>query len=268
MERRNIMLSLSYDGTNYHGWQKQPQLRTIQGILEECLLKMVTDFDKLRAAGRTDAGVHALGQVVNFHSTTKLPPESIVRGLNSLLPKDIVVNGARIVADDFHARYSAKSKTYLYLILNRVNPSPFYTHYAWHYPYPLDLDCMREAAGSLEGTHDFASFRAASCNARTTIRHLMRLEIERRGDLILFWLEANAFLQHMARNMVGTLVEIGRGKYGPEFIPELLEKRDRTQAGPTAPAQGLFLYKVRYEESGLIEDPQDLPCITQTSRSL
>lgn len=171
----------------------------------------------------------------------------MARALNSLLPGDIVVREASSASEGFHARYSAKSKLYLYLILNRSYPSPFYSRYSWHISYPLDINKIDRAANYLRGAYDFSSFRAASCNAKTTIRHLSRLELEVRYSFLLFWVEANAFLQHMVRNIVGTLVEVGRGKYEPGYVREVLLARDRTKAGPTAPAQGLFLYHVNYE---------------------
>lgn len=241
------MLRVSYDGTNYHGWQIQPGQRTVQGVLENCLARLTGGFEKLIASGRTDAGAHALDQVVNFYTSSSLTPAIIGRALNSLLPRDIVVREAISASEGFHARYSAKSKLYLYLILNRPYPSPFYSRYSWYISYPLDINKMEEAASFLRGTHDFSSFRAASCNARTSIRHLYRLELERRDSFLLFWVEANAFLQHMVRNIVGTLVEVGRKKYEPEYVEEVLRAKDRTKAGPTAPAQGLFLYRVDYE---------------------
>jgi tRNA pseudouridine38-40 synthase len=243
---QNVMLLMSYAGTNYHGWQKQPGQRTVQGVLEDCLKTIIKEFEKMKAAGRTDAGTHALGQVVNFHTSSGLAPEVIARGLNRLLPRDIVIRKATAVPEDFHARYSARSKLYLYVILNQPYPSPFYIDYSWHLPYQLNINHMKTAAQFLLGHHDFSSFRAASCNARTTTRTLVRLEIENRQGFILFWIEANAFLQHMVRNIVGTLVEVGRGRYPPEYLEELILAKDRTKAGPTAPAHGLFLYRVYY----------------------
>jgi len=242
-----MTLRLSYDGTNYHGWQRQPGQRTVQGVLENCLARVTGGFEKLIASSRTDAGAHALDQVVNFYTLSHLTPMTMARALNSLLPRDIVVREASLASEGFHARYSAKSKLYLYLILNRPYLSPFYSRYSWHISYPLDMNKIARAANFLRGRHDFSSFRAASCNAKTTIRHISRLELEERDSFLLFWIGANAFLQHMVRNIVGTLVEVGRGRHAPEYMEEVLLARDRTKAGPTAPAQGLFLYHVDYE---------------------
>jgi tRNA pseudouridine38-40 synthase len=245
---QNVILHLSYDGTNYHGWQKQPGQKTVQGVIEDCLVKITGGIEKLTASARTDAGVHALDQVVNFYTSSRLTPSTMVRALNSLLSRDIVIREASWASEKFHARYSARSKLYLYLILARPYPSPFHSRYSWYLSYPLEVKKIKKAANFLIGTHDFSSFRAASCNAKTSIRHLSRLELEERGSFLLFWVEANAFLQHMVRNIIGTLVEVGRGKYEPEYVEEILVIKDRTKAGPTAPAQGLFLYKVTYEK--------------------
>ncbi|MBI4715480.1 MAG: tRNA pseudouridine(38-40) synthase TruA, partial [Nitrospirae bacterium] len=196
---RTVKLLLEYDGTRYHGWQKQPRLSTVQGILEEAVSRITGEATQVVGAGRTDAGVHALGQAAHFKTRRILQESAWVRALNSLLPKDIVVFQAEYVPNDFHARYSAVSKIYEYRILNQPLPSAFLKDTAWHIPHPdpLHLELMREAAGTLLGTHDFSSFRAAECGAKNPIRTLQRLDIIRGSPLITLTFEAEAFLHHM-----------------------------------------------------------------------
>ena len=242
----NIKLTIEYDGTNYCGWQTQPNGPTIQSVVEQAVSTFLGAPTRVTASGRTDAGVHALGQVVNFFSDREPDLHKLRRGINALTPIDISVKHAEIVPDSFDARRDGRSRTYQYRILNRASPSPFYLHYAWHLHEPLDVWRMRKAIPCLEGEHDFSSFRAAGCDAPHPIRTVYRISLDHSGDLLVFTIEATAFLRHMVRNIVGTVVEIGRGLRQAESLSELLKARDRRQAGPTAPPQGLFLVEVKY----------------------
>jgi tRNA pseudouridine38-40 synthase len=244
---RRLKLLLEYSGTRYHGWQFQPHAATVQGTLEACLARLTNGPVRLHAAGRTDAGVHALGQVAHFDTASTLPLPALVRGANSLLD-DIVVRQATEVPMSFHARYSARRKMYAYIVHNHSIPSALRAPYVWHVPHPLDLVAMRGAASVLLGTHDFSAFRAASCTARTAERHLYALRIMRQAKRLVFVLCANGFLQHMARNIVGTLVAMGRGRIPASAMAAILRGGRRQDAGPTAPAQGLFLVRVQYTD--------------------
>jgi tRNA pseudouridine38-40 synthase len=237
---------LEYSGTRYHGWQVQPQAVSVQGTLEACLARITNGPVRLHAAGRTDAGVHAMGQVAHFDTASHIALPALVRGLNSLLPDDIVVRQAADMPADFHARYSARHKTYAYLVHNHPIPSAFRAPYAWHVPQPLDLPAMRTAARLLVGRHDFSAFRATSCAARSPVRCLFRMGIKRRATCLFFVLRADGFLQHMVRNIVGTLIAMGRGQIPASAMATILYARQRQQAGPTAPAHGLFLVRVVY----------------------
>ncbi len=239
-------LLVEYEGTRYLGWQVQPHGPTIQGEMEAALRKLCGQEVRVAAAGRTDAGVHASGQVVSFVLERTWPTESLLRALNAVLPHDIAVTGAEQVADSFDPRRDATSRTYLYRIWNRRVPSPFWRRFSWHVFYPLDERAMQAAAATLVGEHDFASFQAAGCQAAHAVRRVVRSEVERQEDMILYRIEANAFVRHMVRNIVGTLVEVGRGQLEPQALAMILERRDRTHAGPTAPAHGLCLSAVRY----------------------
>lgn len=245
---RRIRLILEYNGARYHGWQVQPDTQTIQGTVEASLTRITANPVRLHAAGRTDAGVHALAQVVHFDTLSPLSMVDLQRGLNRLLPDDIVVRQAAEVTLDFHAQYSAKQKTYAYIVYNHPVRSAFRAPYAWHVRKPLDIAAMREAAGVLLGQHDFSAFRASSCTARSPIRCLQRLAVKQRVEQIFFVLRANGFLQHMVRNIVGTLVVIGQGKMASPHMHGILQSRQRQLAGPTAPPQGLFLLRVDYDD--------------------
>ena len=244
---RRLKLLLEYCGTRYHGWQVQPDVVTIQGTLEACLSRITNAAVRVHAAGRTDAGVHALGQVAHFDTASVVPPEALQRGVNSLLPDDIVVRQVSEVSPDFHARYSARQKTYAYVVHNQALRSAFHGPYTWHVRQRLDVAVMRSAAQALLGQHDFSAFRAASCAARSPVRCLARLAVQRRATRIFFVLCADGFLQHMVRNIVGTLVDIGCGKIPADELTTILHSRQRQAAGPTAPPQGLFLVRVTYE---------------------
>jgi tRNA pseudouridine38-40 synthase len=242
----NLKLTIEYDGTNYHGWQNQPSGQTVQAVLEQAISTFLGVATRIRGSGRTDAGVHALGQVANFFSEKEIDLHRLRRGLNALTPQDITIKVIEIVHDSFDARRDGRSRTYEYRVLNRSTPSPFYLKYAWHVHDLLDVRAMRGAIRYLEGEHDFSSFRAAGCDAAHPVRKVYRVSLDERGELLVFTIEATAFLRHMFRNIVGTLVEVGRGLRAPQSFVELLDGRDRTKAGATAPAHGLFLIEVKY----------------------
>ncbi len=242
----NIKLTIEYDGTNYLGWQMQPNGPTIQSVLEQAVSTFLSVPTRVTASGRTDAGVHALGQVVNFFCDQEPDLHRLRRGLNALTPDDVSIKDVKIMADSFDARRNGRSRTYEYRILNRPSPSPFYLNYAWHLHDSLDVQRMRNAIRCLEGEHDFSSFRASGCDAPHPTRTVYRISLDQVGELLVFTIEATAFLRHMARNIVGTLVEVGRGLRAAQSFAELLEARDRTKAGPTAPPHGLFLMEVKY----------------------
>lgn len=244
---RNIKLLIEYDGTNYHGWQVQPNGLTIQEVIEKKIEIMTRQRVRLIASGRTDAGVHALGQVANFQTSSPIPVEGFLRGLNSLLPPDIVIKSAGEVEPEFHAQYGVKRKTYRYLILNRELPSAIYRNYAWHIPLPLDVSAMENAVRILLGKKDFSSFRAADPDLTDPVREVFQARWSMKEENFLcFTIEGDGFLKHMVRNMVGTLIEVGKGKISGEEFKRILEARDRRQAGITAPPQGLFLVEVKY----------------------
>lgn len=243
---RRLKLVLEYDGSHYRGWQVQESEPTIQGILEQTLTKIIGEPVRVHGAGRTDAKVHALGQVASFSTASALGVSTFLRALNSLLPRDVVVHEAQEMSQDFHARYSAQEKTYAYRILNRPVRSPLRWHYVWHVSRPLDVPRMAAAAASLLGTHDFSSFRAAGSEVTNSERTITALTLAREDDEIVLRCTANGFLRHMVRNIVGTLVEVGHGRRSPAEVRQILEARDRRLAGMTAPPQGLYLVKVVY----------------------
>ena len=242
----NIKLTMEYDGTNYHGWQMQPNGPTIQSVLEQAVSTFFRVPTRVTGSGRTDAGVHAMGQVVNFFCNQEPDPHRLRRALNALTPKDISIKQVEIVPESFDARRDGRSRIYEYRILNRPTPSPFHLKYTWHVHDPLDIGRMRKAIRCLEGEHDFSSFRASGCDAPHPVRTVYRVSLDESGELLIFTIEATAFLRHMARNIVGTLVEVGRGPRSAKSFAELLEARDRTKAGQTAPPHGLFLMEVKY----------------------
>lgn len=244
--RRNIRLLLEYDGTPFCGWQMQPLGPSVQSTLEDAIRKVTGEEVRIKGSGRTDAGVHAVGQVANFHTAARMEADAFRRALNSVLPPGVAVLAADEVPSAFDAQFSALAKTYRYRLLSRRDPSPLEARRAWHVPVPLDLGRMRAAAESLRGRLDFSSFRAAGCVAADPVRTLRRCEISRAGDVVAFELEADGFLRHMVRNIVGTLVEVGRGRFSPNDIAGIIAARDRTRAGMAAPAWGLYLLRVEY----------------------
>jgi tRNA pseudouridine38-40 synthase len=246
---RNIKLLIEYDGTNYLGWQVQPRGPTIQGTLEEKLRLLTGEPIRLIGSGRTDSGVHALGQVAHFKTQSQMDVRSIQRALNSLLPHDVVIQKIEEVQEGFHARRHSKSKIYEYRILNRSLRSPFHHGYVWHIPQRLDFKEMGKATRWLIGEHDFSSFRSVGSPTRTAVRRVIRAEWKRgREGLMRFEIEANGFLKQMVRALVGTLVEVGKGKISTVEFQKILDSKDRRKGGPTAPAQGLFLKEVKYTE--------------------
>jgi tRNA pseudouridine38-40 synthase len=252
-----IKLILEYDGTNYQGWQTQRSGLTIQDILCRTICGITGEPVKLNSASRTDAGVHALGQVAVFSTGSTLPADTIKRALNATLPKDMRILNAEELESEIHPRYRAVKKSYFYLVEETQKQSVFLHRYAWRVPVSLDLGRMREALEILHGEHDFSAFRGAGCGAKTTVRTLHSITLARydcldfmtakiQGNFIKIRLEANAFLRHMVRNIVGTLVEVGKGRTRPETVRNILMSCDRKLAGPTAPAKGLFLEKVYF----------------------
>lgn len=252
-----IRLLLQYDGTGYSGWQVQCGKTTIQGLIEDSLQRITGEETRVVAAGRTDAGAHALGQVASFSTKSPHPPEVFQRALNAMLPEQIRVLDARSADQDFHPRYSARAKRYFYLIENSGIKNPFLCRYSYHVHERLDMERMREAGMHLVGRHDFSAFRDSGCGARTTLRLVNSIEVIRLkeagflglnlpGSFINISIEADAFLRHMARNIAGTLIEAGRGRFTPEHVMTILMSGDRRNAGPTVPAKGLFLERVFY----------------------
>jgi tRNA pseudouridine38-40 synthase len=245
-DMRTLKLVLEYDGFDYCGWQIQAEVPTLQGAIEAALEKILGERVRIHGAGRTDAKVHALGQVASLRCPSEIPAMALQRAVNSLLPRDVVVHEVRDVAADFHARYSALGKTYTYRILNRPTRAPLRLRYAWHIPQSLDLPTMALAAACLEGTHDFGSFQATGSEVTTSERTVTELTIARAGDEIVISCTADGFLRHMVRNIVGTLVEVGRGRWSPADVKRILDGCDRQLAGATAPPHGLCLTRVLY----------------------
>lgn len=246
VEPRNIKLVLSYEGTKYFGWQIQKQSPTIQEILEKTLFRITGERVRVIGSGRTDSGVHAIAQVCNFRTHTYLSPEIIKRALNALLPKDIHIKDACICDDGFHARYSAKSKTYQYRILNQKEPDIFIRRYVWHIPFPLNLEPMKECCSMLQGPHDFSAFKSSGSGNKNPIRNMMRADTFRDNKMIIFEFEADGFLRHMVRNIVGTIVDVGKGRITVKDFKNIFTSLDRKKAGIKAPPQGLFLKEVKY----------------------
>jgi tRNA pseudouridine38-40 synthase len=241
-----IALGVEYDGTAYVGWQRQRSGTGVQERLEQAIASVANEPVEAVCAGRTDAGVHAAGQVAHFDTAAERAPRGWLLGINSNLPDDINATWVSPVDDRFHARYSAVSRSYRYLILNRLVRSALFRRRAWWVYEPLDEGAMAEAGAMLLGEHDFSAFRAAGCQSSTPVREVTELTVERRGHWVIIDITANAFLQHMVRNIAGTLVAIGRGEADPDWTAQLLEGRDRTAAGVAAPAHGLTFMRVAY----------------------
>lgn len=246
---RTLKLTVQYDGTDYVGWQRQPNGTSIQAVIEDALAPIEGGPVAVHGAGRTDAGVHALGQVASVTMASSIDTPTLTRALNAVLPEDVRILSAEDVDASFHARFSAVAKTYEYRIINAPFVSAFLHRYAWHIVQPLALDAMREAAAPLVGAHDFSAFQGAGSAVESTDRIVDRIEWEDGGgyDLpIVMRITGNGFLRHMVRNIVGTLVEVGTGRWPAPCVGDILASGDRTLAGPTAPARGLFLVRVDY----------------------
>jgi tRNA pseudouridine38-40 synthase len=243
---RRIRIVVEYDGTDFAGWQQQTGQRTIQATLEDAIREMTGESVFVRGAGRTDAGVHANGQVASFDLAAGIPVHGLLRGLNSTLPADVAIVDVADAASDFDARFSARGKVYRYTVWNHKVRSPRHARTTWHVRRALDMTALRAAAALLVGEHDFRAFRASDCDRKTTSRIVRRLDVDRQGPLLTFDIEATAFLKNMVRIVVGTLVDIGRGRIGEDATARMLASGDRSAGGMTAPARGLTLFRVIY----------------------
>lgn len=241
-----IAIGLEYDGAAFSGWQSQPSGNTVQDVLEAALGRIAGGPIQVVCAGRTDAGVHALAQVVHFDAPVARPLSAWVRGVNALLPASVAVNWSVEVSDDFHARFSARARSYRYLLLNRASRPGLQSGKVGWCHRPLDVEAMQEAAACLLGEHDFSSFRAAECQAKSPVKTMHEFSVRREGDLVVFACRANAYLHHMVRNLVGALVYVGMGRHPPGWMAELLAARDRTCGAPTFDPAGLYLAGVEY----------------------
>ncbi len=253
-----IALGVEYNGTNFYGWQTQPQLPTIQGTLEAALAKVANEPIHLFCAGRTDANVHATGQVVHFDTRAKRHIDAWIWGTNAYLPPGIVVRFARAVDYHFHARFTAIARRYRYIIYNHpIRPGILQTRVTWHY-FPLEVQAMQKAATYLLGEQDFSSFRSSQCNSKTPMRNVTAVQIERHGNYVVMDVEANAFLHHMVRNIAGVLIKIGAGYHPPEWMQTVLAAKSRKAAAETAAPDGLYLTQVRYPEPYIFPVSQSL----------
>jgi tRNA pseudouridine38-40 synthase len=242
------MAVVEYDGTAYHGWQLQKDLPTVQGVLETALERVVGVSTRVYGAGRTDAGVHAVGQVAHFSASWGHPPTDLLRACNALLPPDVGVRALRTAPDEFHARHSARSKTYVYSILNRQMREPLQRLYSWHLPQELDFPSMKLAATSLLGSHDFAAFGRATDGTPSTIRRILYADMTEENGILHFVIKGTGFLRYMVRSIVGTLILVGINKITPDDFRDILGSRDRSRSGPTAPPHGLCLEYVEYDD--------------------
>ena len=253
MPARNIRLTAEYDGTEYHGWQSQTNAVTVQNVIANAVKRLTTEDVVLTGAGRTDAGVHALAQTISFITSSGIPPESFAAALNSCLPDDIIIKSSVEAEASFNARFSARGKSYRYIMYNSLQPSAILRNRAWHVKYPLNLDLMKKAALNFAGTHDFTSFMASGSKIKDAVRTLYESELSivesclNGLPLIIYDVAGNGFLYNMVRIITGTLVEVGMGKLLPEDIPVILDARNRKRAGKTAPPKGLYLCEVFYD---------------------
>lgn len=252
-----VALGVEYCGTGFHGWQSQPGGETVQDALEKALASICGQPVSVICAGRTDAGVHGTNQVVHFDAPVERPVTAWVRGVNAHLPETVAVRWAQPVSDEFHARFSARGRRYRYLLLNRPQrPGLWQGRLGWFH-LPLDLAAMQDAAGRLLGEHDFSAFRAAGCQAKTPVKTMWRADVRQFGNLFVFDFEASAFLHHMVRNLVGSLVYVGKANQSPAWIDALLQARDRTQSAPTFSPDGLYFRGPIYEPHWDLPDPDD-----------
>lgn len=243
---RNIKLTIEYDGKGFNGWQKQPDKLNIQGEIENAIERITGEKVELYASGRTDAGVHALGQTANFKTNSNIPIEKFCIAINSQLKKSIVIKEATEVDENFHCRYNCKGKKYRYVINNSINGSAIYRGLEYHMPIKLDVEKMREAAKYFVGRHDFKAFKSSGTSSKSSVREIYTAEIIEDGERIKIELTGSGFLYNMVRIISGTLVDVGLGKIKPEEIKNIIDKKDRTKAGKTLPAQGLYLVEVYY----------------------
>jgi tRNA pseudouridine38-40 synthase len=251
-----IALGVEYDGAPYCGWQSQTGGCGVQDFVEKAIAQIAEHEIRIHAAGRTDTGVHAMMQVVHFDTEVSRPESAWLRGVNAFLPETIRVVWAKIVDDEFHARFSATQRSYQYLLVNQATAPAINASKAGWYHLPLDVSAMQQGIAYLQGEHDFSAFRASECQASSPIRTLNVASIQAHGEFIIFNFSANAFLQHQVRNMVGALIYVGKGKYPPEFIKSLLENKDRTLSPPTFSPSGLYLTGVAYDEKFALPNTQ------------
>ena len=244
---KNILLTIEYDGKDFNGWQKQPNKLNIQGEIERAIEEITGEKVDLIASGRTDAGVHALAQMANFKTNSKLPVEKYPIALNTKLKKSIRIQKAEEVEENFHSRYHCKQKTYRYIINNSGQGSSIYRNLEYFIPNKLDVEKMQEAVKYFEGEHDFKAFKASGTSSKSSVRTIYKTKVEKQGERIIIELTGNGFLYNMVRIIAGTLVEVGLGKIKPEEISEIIEKKERANAGKTLPPQGLYLVKVEYK---------------------
>lgn len=243
---RNIKLIVEYDGTAYHGWQSQINARAVQDEISKALKELTGEIVSVIGASRTDQGVHALGQVCNFRTLSRIPADKFCFALNAILPADISIKASEEVSDDFHSRFSAKGKKYKYMIYNSRQPSALLRHRAYHVPMSLDYAQMERASGYFIGTHDFSAFKAAGGSAKTSVRTVTLASLSHQGELMTFEIAGDGFLYNMVRIIAGTLVYVGLGKINADDIPDIIISGDRDRAGKTAPPQGLYLVEVYY----------------------
>lgn len=243
---KNIKLTIEYDGSSFAGWQRQQNALSVQEALEEAISSITRESITLTGSSRTDAGVHARGQVANFYSSTNIPVEKLPSAINSKLRRDAAVLLAEEVPEEFHARYCSKGKRYSYTILNRKIPPAMMRNYVSHCPYELDFDLMKGSARAIIGKHDFSAFRSTGSSVKTSVRTVKLLELYKEGDIITMYIEADGFLYNMVRIIAGTLIDIGRGRIAGDNLGEIIIGKDRNKAGHTAPASGLCLEKVYY----------------------
>lgn len=243
---RNIKLIIEYDGKGFNGWQKQPDRLNIQGEIEKSIEEITGEKVDLTASGRTDAGVHSLGQTANFKTDSKIPTEKFAKAINSRLKKSIVIKSAEEVDEKFHSRYSVKSKTYRYIINNSENGTAIYRGLEYHVPMKLDYEKMNEAIKYFIGEHDFKAFKASGTSSKSSVRKILDGSVRKEGERVIIEVTGTGFLYNMVRIISGTLLDVGLGKIKPEYIPSIIESKDRTKAGKTLPAHGLYLLQVNY----------------------
>mgnify|MGYP000465957124 FL=1 len=244
---RNIKLTIEYDGKDFNGWQKQPNKLNIQGEIERAIYNITKEEVDLIGSGRTDAGVHALGQVANFKTNSQISIEKLPLAINSQLKNSIVIKEAEEVNERFHSRYNAKRKTYRYIINNSKCGTAIYRNLEYSYPFKLDAEKMKQASKYFEGEHDFKAFKSSGTSSKNSVRTIYKAIVKQEGEKIIIELTGNGFLYNMVRIISGTLLDVGLGKIQPEEIPEMIESKDRQRAGKTLPAHGLYLVEVKYD---------------------